>query len=54
MSSNGAEQTAAGLWQSLGTMAGGEIVGELSRAEATEERLGLLMAGIRRTEGKSA
>jgi simple sugar transport system ATP-binding protein len=35
-------------------MTGGEIVGELSRAEATEERLGLLMAGIRRPEGKSA
>ncbi len=28
-------------------MAGGEIVGELSRAEATEEKIGLLMAGVR-------
>ena len=28
-------------------MAGGEIVGELSQAEATEEKIGLLMAGVR-------
>ena len=30
-------------------MAGGEIVGELARGEATEERIGLLMAGIGRS-----
>jgi simple sugar transport system ATP-binding protein len=28
-------------------MAGGEIVGELTRDEATEERIGLMMAGVR-------
>ena len=30
-------------------MAGGEIVGELSGAEATEEKIGLLMAGVKGT-----
>ncbi len=33
-------------------MAGGEIVGELPRAEATEQRIGLMMAGVK-GEGKS-
>jgi simple sugar transport system ATP-binding protein len=28
-------------------MAGGEIVGELARAEATEQRIGLMMAGVK-------
>jgi ABC-type uncharacterized transport system ATPase subunit len=28
-------------------MASGEIVGELTRAEATEEKIGLLMAGVK-------
>jgi len=28
-------------------MNGGEIIGELSRAEATEEKIGLMMAGVR-------
>jgi hypothetical protein len=28
-------------------MFGGEIVAELSRAEATEQKLGLLMAGVK-------
>jgi simple sugar transport system ATP-binding protein len=28
-------------------MHGGEIVGELARADATEEKIGLLMAGVR-------
>ncbi|HEX3730878.1 MAG TPA: ABC transporter ATP-binding protein [Opitutaceae bacterium] len=36
-----------GLADRILVMAGGEITGELSRAEATEEKLGLLMAGIR-------
>jgi len=36
-----------GLADRILVMAGGEIVGELSRAEATEERIGLLMAGVR-------
>ena len=26
---------------------GGEIIGELARAEATEEKIGLMMAGVR-------
>jgi simple sugar transport system ATP-binding protein len=33
-------------------MAGGEIVGELPRAEATEQRIGLMMAGVK-GEGRS-
>ena len=36
-----------GLADRILVMAGGEIVGELTRAEATEERIGLLMAGVR-------
>jgi general nucleoside transport system ATP-binding protein len=36
-----------GLADRILVMAGGEIVGELSRAEATEEKIGLLMAGVR-------
>lgn len=36
-----------GLADRILVMAGGEIVGRLSRAEATEEKLGLMMAGIR-------
>jgi ABC-type uncharacterized transport system ATPase subunit len=28
-------------------MNGGEIIGELSRAEATEEKIGLMMTGVR-------
>jgi simple sugar transport system ATP-binding protein len=39
-----------GLADRILVMAGGEIMGELPRAEATEEKLGLLMAGVR-TEG---
>ena len=35
-----------GLADRILVMAGGEIVGELSRAEATEEKIGLLMAGV--------
>jgi ABC-type uncharacterized transport system ATPase subunit len=38
-----------GLADRILVMAGGEIVGELTRAEATEERIGLLMAGVRET-----
>lgn len=30
----------------------GELIGELSRGEATEEKIGMLMAGIRLTEDK--
>ena len=41
-----------GLADRILVMNGGEIVGELSRAEATEERLGLMMAGIK-TEAAS-
>ena len=40
-----------GLADRILVMAGGEIVGELSRAEATEERIGLMMAGVK--EGHS-
>ena len=36
-----------GLADRILVMAGGEIVGELSRAEATEEKIGLMMAGVR-------
>jgi ABC-type uncharacterized transport system ATPase subunit len=36
-----------GLADRILVMNGGEIMGELSRAEATEERLGLLMAGVK-------
>jgi simple sugar transport system ATP-binding protein len=36
-----------GLADRILVMASGEIVGELPRAEATEERLGLMMAGIK-------
>jgi simple sugar transport system ATP-binding protein len=36
-----------GLADRILVMAGGEIVGELARAEATEEKIGLLMAGVR-------
>ncbi|HVW21670.1 MAG TPA: ABC transporter ATP-binding protein [Opitutaceae bacterium] len=43
-----------GLADRILVMAGGEITGELSRAEATEERLGLLMAGIRGAAGGRA
>jgi simple sugar transport system ATP-binding protein len=35
-----------GLADRILVMAGGEITGELARAEATEEKIGLLMAGI--------
>ena len=33
-------------------MAGGEIVGELAGPDATEESIGLLMAGVRGDPGK--
>ena len=36
-----------GLADRILVMMGGEIVGELSQAEATEEKIGLLMAGVR-------
>jgi simple sugar transport system ATP-binding protein len=36
-----------GLADRILVLAGGEIVGELSRAEATEEKIGLMMAGVR-------
>jgi ABC-type uncharacterized transport system ATPase subunit len=36
-----------GLADRILVMAGGEIAGELSRAEATEEKIGLLMAGVK-------
>jgi len=36
-----------GLADRILVMAGGEIVGELERGEATEEKIGLLMAGVR-------
>ena len=36
-----------GLADRILVMAGGEIVGELSQAEASEEKIGLLMAGVR-------
>jgi hypothetical protein len=28
-------------------MNGGEIIGELARADATEEKIGLMMAGVK-------
>ena len=40
-----------GLADRILVMNGGEIMGELSRAEATEEKLGLLMAGVRGGDG---
>ncbi|MGH7996945.1 MAG: ABC transporter ATP-binding protein [Opitutaceae bacterium] len=43
-----------GLADRVVVMAGGEIAGELSGAEATEEKLGLLMAGIRAEPGPAA
>ena len=36
-----------GLADRILVMNGGEIVGEVSRAEATEEKIGLMMAGVR-------
>ena len=36
-----------GLADRILVMNGGEIVGEVARAEATEERLGLMMAGVK-------
>ena len=36
-----------GLADRILVMAGGEIVGELTQAEATEEKIGLLMAGVK-------
>jgi len=36
-----------GLADRILVMACGEIVGELPRSEATEQRIGLLMAGVR-------
>jgi ABC-type uncharacterized transport system ATPase subunit len=36
-----------GLADRILVMTGGEIVGELSRAEATEEKIGLMMAGMK-------
>ncbi|HZZ58677.1 MAG TPA: ABC transporter ATP-binding protein, partial [Opitutaceae bacterium] len=41
-----------GLADRILVMTGGEIVGELQRAEATEERIGLLMAGVRDGGGR--
>ena len=41
-----------GLADRILVMASGEIVGELPRTEATEERLGLMMAGIGKAEGE--
>jgi simple sugar transport system ATP-binding protein len=38
-----------GLADRILVMAAGEIVGELSREEATEEKIGLLMAGVKGT-----
>ena len=38
-----------GLADRILVIAGGEIVGEVARADATEERLGLMMAGVRET-----
>ena len=40
-----------GLADRILVMNGGEIMGELTRAEATEEKLGLLMAGVRGGDG---
>ena len=36
-----------GLADRILVMNGGEIIGELARAEATEEKIGLMMAGVR-------
>jgi simple sugar transport system ATP-binding protein len=36
-----------GLADRILVMAGGEVVGDLARADATEEKIGLMMAGIR-------
>ena len=36
-----------GLADRILVLAGGELVGELSRAEATEEKIGLMMAGVK-------
>ena len=36
-----------GLTDRILVMAGGEIIGELARADATEEKIGLMMAGVR-------
>ena len=36
-----------GLADRILVMFGGEIVGEVARADATEQRLGLLMAGVK-------
>lgn len=36
-----------GLADRILVMSGGEIVGELTRADATEEKIGLMMAGVR-------
>jgi simple sugar transport system ATP-binding protein len=41
-----------GLSDRILVMAGGEIVGEVSGADATEEALGLMMAGVRREPRK--
>jgi simple sugar transport system ATP-binding protein len=38
-----------GLADRILVMSGGELVGELDRAEATEEKIGLMMAGVRST-----
>jgi simple sugar transport system ATP-binding protein len=43
-----------GLADRIVVMAGGEITGELASGEATEEKLGLLMAGIRAAAPPSA
>jgi len=40
-----------GLSDRILVMAGGEICGEMDRSEATEERLGLMMAGIKGAGG---
>jgi simple sugar transport system ATP-binding protein len=42
-----------GLSDRILVMAGGVISGEMDRSEATEERLGLMMAGIGREESRS-
>ena len=39
-----------GLADRILVMAAGVIVGELARAEATEEKIGLMMAGIGKAE----
>ncbi len=40
-----------GLADRILVMNGGEIIGELARAEATEERIGLMMAGVKAEGG---